>query len=212
MLRTMEIRWFFEGAPPGPLLTWFAEGLHGEPSHLKSWDERNDYYLRFPDCDHAGVKLREGRFEVKSLYGTVEATRFTARVEGKLETWIKLTTRAELDAADRPQEQHVPLEWICVRKQRAQRKYAVPAEGDVRSVLVDIPIERGATVELSELEVLHTPWWTFGFEAFGDQSSDDNLRADLRRVAMTVLESYPGPNLTVDKSRGYPGWLAGLAA
>ena len=61
MLPSVEARWFMRGAVPVEALDW-----------IKRWDlppttpdEREDHYLRLPETAAIGVKLREGRCEVK---------------------------------------------------------------------------------------------------------------------------------------------------
>jgi hypothetical protein len=49
-----------------------------------------------------------------------------------------------------------------------------------------------------------TPWWTVGFEAFGDL---EQVEADLVATVATVASRSPPP-LEAGEATGYPGWLA----
>ena len=66
MLPTTEIRWFFAGDVPAAVGAWFGRAVPAaEPPAA-----RRDYYLQQAERrDDLGVKLREGRVEVKHLTG-----------------------------------------------------------------------------------------------------------------------------------------------
>ena len=64
MFATAEVRWFYEGAVSPEVLEWFEQGeLTPEEQPY-----RVDYYLRLSDRDSLGIKLREGRIEVKQRH------------------------------------------------------------------------------------------------------------------------------------------------
>ncbi|HEV7862505.1 MAG TPA: hypothetical protein VGR20_07380, partial [Acidimicrobiia bacterium] len=60
MQQTAELRWFFRGPPPGPVVAWFERAA--DPPQTRS-----DSYLVLPGTDALGLKVRGGttRFELK---------------------------------------------------------------------------------------------------------------------------------------------------
>lgn len=62
MYPTAEVRWFHRGKVPLDVMAWFLR-LHGEPEEP---GHRVDYYLRLSDADALGIKLRDGRIEIKT--------------------------------------------------------------------------------------------------------------------------------------------------
>src|SRR2546427_265985 len=84
MFTTAEVRWFFEGPVPDEIEQWFCRSnlaLKAAP--------REDHYLLFPAVLGLGLKLREGRLEVKTLIKTLGVRSFTADVAGTVEVWKK---------------------------------------------------------------------------------------------------------------------------
>ncbi len=63
MLLSNELRWFYPGKLPENIQLWFQQNCLIDP--LKSPEEREDVYLYSPGCDYLGIKLRQGRLEVK---------------------------------------------------------------------------------------------------------------------------------------------------
>ncbi len=61
---TLELRWLFGGASPRDVRAWF--GAADAP------EERVDHYLLLPAAHELGIKLRDGRFEVKGRVGPPE--------------------------------------------------------------------------------------------------------------------------------------------
>src|SRR5439155_585332 len=84
MSTTAEVRWFFEGQVPDEIEQWFCRSnlaLKAAP--------REDHYLLFPAVLGLGLKMREGRLEVKSLIKTLGVRSFTADVAGNVQVWEK---------------------------------------------------------------------------------------------------------------------------
>jgi hypothetical protein len=75
---SIEFRFFYHEAPQ-ELKTWFRD----QPL-ARAFPARTDQYLVFPESTYAGVKFREGRFEIKSfvrITGEVVYTDKTVPVE-----------------------------------------------------------------------------------------------------------------------------------
>jgi hypothetical protein len=59
-------------------------------------------------------------------------------------------------------------------------------------------------VELTQLNINGSAWWTLGFEAFGSESS---LTESLETVATWTSKTYQAQKLNAADSSAYPIWL-----
>ena len=99
MLTTAELRWFARGSLPAEIEHWFEQDQLGD--HLAPAEEREDVYLYLPGCDYLGIKMRQGRLEIKWRKAELGVVGFEDRVEGKAEKWVKWTYRgAKLQQPD----------------------------------------------------------------------------------------------------------------
>jgi hypothetical protein len=204
MFPSMEVRWFYQGTIPAEVAEWFHSGT----SRPEEQPPRVDYYLCLKKIDGLGIKLREGRMEVKRRQRQHGILHFHERAAGLVEHWRKWGFGLSTGGGELAHSLLPTSCWLGVQKERQLRKYRVT--GDDR--LVPVPIgeypERGCSVELSTLRVEGQDWWSLCFEAFGDESL---LRQALLLVVEQVLarERVPFP-LDAKASYGYPGWLASL--
>jgi hypothetical protein len=148
------------------------------------------------------VKLRGKTLEVKWRQGELGAMQFGNRWEGKAEKWLKWVCADTM--APVPADILATGKWVEVKKKRAQRLYQVSAPGSLISVPVEAPIPQGCTVELTQLNINGSAWWTLGFEAFGSESS---LTESLQTVATWTSKTYQAQKLNVADSSAYPIWL-----
>ncbi len=90
MLRSAEVRWFILGALPSEVLSWFkgAQALDSEGVQVHE-------YLLFPDCQSVGVKLREGRFEIKAILAASQPVSVKPGIQGRTEEWVKWSFESE---------------------------------------------------------------------------------------------------------------------
>ena len=200
MRASLEMRWFYSGALPKSIAQWFGSDSLG--GYLSPPEEREDIYLLVPSCDYLGVKLRGKTLEVKWRQGELGAMQFGNRWEGKAEKWLKWVCADTM--APVPADILATGKWVEVKKKRAQRLYQVSAPGSLISVPVEAPIPQGCTVELTQLNINGSAWWTLGFEAFGSESS---LTESLQTVATWTSKSYQAQKLNVADSSAYPIWL-----
>jgi hypothetical protein len=204
MFPSMEVRWFYQGTVPVEVAEWF----HSDTNQAEEQPSRVDYYLYLQEIDGLGIKLREGRMEVKRRQCQHGILRFHERAAGLVEHWRKWSFELSMSEGELPHSLVPISSWLGVQKERQLRKFRVT--GDDR--LVPVPAgeypERGCSVELSSLRVEGQDWWSLCFEAFGDESS---LRQTLLLVMEHVLahEQVPFP-LDAKASYGYPRWLASL--
>lgn len=200
MVPSVETRWFIRGGVPKEALNWIQRwelGPH-EP------EKREDHYLSFPGIASIGVKLRDGRFEVKRRDLDLGLAALGSRVTGRLAFWRKWSFKIVDDGSDKSPDSH----WITIEKTRFSRKYSDENSGLVPVDPKSFPA-RGCTVELAVLRVQGAEWWSVGFEAFG--SEDNELRNTLVLVAEKCFNRGTHPTLDGRDSFDYPEWLASLS-
>ena len=200
---TAEVRWFYPGARPERLAAWFARDDPATDNQLP----RVDHYLRLAESDGLGIKLREGRIEIKQRH-TSAPVALTPEAAGLLELWRKwgfgLTANAENGAAV-----GVDAAWIPVEKRRWVRTYQVASDGAVEPILRSLAPVRECSAELTEVLIGRRAWWTLGFEAAGDEAT---LTSTLKAVARHVLAEMGPHTFALHDSYGYPRWLQRLSA
>lgn len=206
MFPTAEVRWFYRGAVPRQILAWFRRGGQ-KPVAVSS---RVDYYLRLADGDgdRLGIKLREGRIEIKQRHGPTRVVRLHDRVAGQVEHWRKWSFPLDQAGSELSGLLLPPSSWIGVEKARRLRTYRVGGDDTIVAVSATEYPERGCSWELTGLRVRGEAWWSLGFEAFGEQAT---LRQRLLLVAEHVLCADEPPVLEVQASFSYPRWLLVLA-
>lgn len=200
MFPTAEVRWFSRGRIPPHVEAWFHQGAGSaerEPGRV-------DHYLLLVHIDSVGIKLREGRIEIKRRVDQQSLVRFHERVAGLVERYHKWSFELNEPDAVFTRATSVAGSWIPVRKERQLRRYRVADDGRVVALTSSASPDRGCELELSGVEVAGRPWWTLAFEAFGDPST---LRADLLAVARHVFATDAPPALPAHESRGYAAWL-----
>lgn len=210
MLASAEVRWFFSGDLPADVLRWFRRG-----DLWAAQPERTDAYLLLPGCDTVGVKLREGRFEVKARTAAPRAVHYPGGVSGHCDAWVKWSREAGSAENLRRFLGDDGERWLEVRKRRFLRGFAVPgdpASHEPREVRIgDVRPPRGCGVEITEVSVAEpepSRWWTLGLEAFDD---DGDPGPCLEAVAQAFFDAAPPPlELGLEASRSYAAWLLGL--
>lgn len=204
-----EVRWFFAGEVPGPVLELFGG---------QSPATRTDHYLNFaPDM---GVKVRgssdpSARLELKGRQRLDGPVLLAPGVAGVAATWIKWSYTAEgapgiLLKACTGDDASVPVE-----KRRFLRQFQLSGGASPREVDLDESLDRGVQLELTRLRVPPAPGgtapvsaWTIGLEAF---PVSPGLEAASHRALAGPLEALAnaGAVLDVEHSASYPDWLLG---
>jgi len=184
MLTSAELRWFKRGKLPEEISKWFQQDdLEGQ---LQQPEEREDVYLYSPGIEYLGLKLRQGRLEIKWRKAELGVRRFGNRVEGKVEKWGKWLCEDSTEESFQLTDVVGKKSWVSVKKVRSQRLY------------------ENCAVELTQLNVRGSDWWSLAFEATGD---DDSLIENLQTVANLVFKTYNGLELQAQDSYAYPSWL-----
>ncbi|MBN1246205.1 MAG: hypothetical protein JXC32_01040, partial [Anaerolineae bacterium] len=200
MWPTAEVRWFSEGAIPEDVQAWFAADF----PLLEVQPPRVDIYFPLVTDDGLGIKLREGRIEIKQRYGSLGAIAFCAGVIGVPELWRKWAFGlvASGGNGEGPGD---PDGWIAVQKARRVRNYALESDADsARAVPKALSSMRGCSMELTQVVADGQEWWTVGFEASGAESE---LGFILETVARQALGECSLLRLGLERSYGYPRWL-----
>jgi hypothetical protein len=184
MLITVELRWFYRGTIPTEIERWFNQDSLG--GQMESPENREDWYLYLPNCDRLGIKLRQGKLEIKWRQAELKVLHFGDLVQGKAEKWAKWTCEDPTSKCFIPAEVAGKESWLSVKKERSQRVY------------------QDCAVELTQLDINGKDWWSLAFEATGE---DDKLMDKLETVASQVFQSYRGSELRSQDSYAYPKWL-----
>jgi hypothetical protein len=163
-----------------------------------------DYYLRIDEGDGLGVKLREGRIEVKQRYGRQEMVRFGESAAGVVERWRKWSFRLAESGIVEAALHGMSASWIGVRKERALRTFQVGGDRRVRAAPGGEVLGAGCGWEVAKVECAGEVWWSVGFEAFGEEVE---RRDTLLSVADHILSAGEAPVLEQEDSYGYPRWL-----
>ncbi len=204
MFPSLEVRWFYQGALPGEVVDWFHD-CEQEPEEQP---HRLDYYLRLGTTDSLGIKLREGRIEVKQRVRQHGVAQLGERATGLVEHWRKWSFGLA-DAGTSFGDILVPVQsWIGVQKQRKLRKYQLAGDDRLLAVGAGEYPERGCAGELTAIRIEEQEWWSLGFEAFGEESS-------LKEILMLAVGQFLSRKRVpfyfhAEHSYGYPSWLARL--
>jgi hypothetical protein len=206
---TAEIRWFWDDpAEAGRCRDWFwsAEAFGGKPGGGK---ERVDEYLWDKDQPELGIKRRGNKpgLEIKGLVARAVCGFQLGDLSGPVDIWTKWST----ESADLQLSQS-----LRIAKVRWLRKWST--DGDVVSELalggneqpLNAPIySTGCNLEFTEIHLPKGgPWWTLGFEAFGELST---VAHSLELVAK-LLNHRNAPPSSAGRCASYPAWIARLRA
>lgn len=206
MFPTVEVRWFYNGLIPDKVLAWFQQGKKALAKPLV----RVDYYLRLPDRDSFGIKLREGKIELKQRQQQYGLVHFHKHVVGQMERWHKWSfTLADETQNPLADIKASPSAWIAVGKARQQWEYYIANNKLVTTRSAEAIPKQGCNLELATVSVAGVKWWTLGFEAYGNVATN---RENLWLVIEHVLAEREPPVLDAQDSFGYPQWLKQLYA
>lgn len=197
VIETSEIRWFYQGAIPESVLEWYDNC----PGEKIAEPNRTDRYFVYVD-NRAGIKIREGRIELKRLTGWTETFTVVMNHTAHREEWRKWSFRlASSNDPGRTGIDSIP-DWIDVSKSRSLRIYQPTAEGKL--VPKEFASSDSCQVELSRIKSNGGWWWSLGFESTGDAERRQRL---LHLVAEKLLNRLRGVDLRDENCYGYPRWI-----
>ncbi|MDB9312287.1 hypothetical protein PN462_04160 [Spirulina sp. CS-785/01] len=205
MFLTVESRWFFPGDIPPDIQDWY---YHRNIPPLTQ-PPRTDYYLQLEN-EALGIKLREGRIEVKhrtQQYGLIP---FSEQVQGNVEEWQKWSFNLTETPPPLVEVENWPNWWPGVRKERKLRKFQVTRAQQVQEVSFETPASQSCEWELTRLSLLgkEDVWWTMGFEASG--AGDADIARETLLCVMRKVLTEGQVIFSAEQSCGYPQWLKKL--
>ncbi|MBD2362437.1 hypothetical protein H6G36_14810 [Anabaena minutissima FACHB-250] len=202
MLTTNELRWFHPGTLPSDILVWFQQNCLID--QLQPPEVREDVYLYAPGSDFLGIKLRQGKLEVKWRKAELGIVDFGKLVAGKAETWAKCSCSDSTGEIFQPATVLGNAAWVSVRKVLYLQLYRVLPDFSLIPLTNHENINNGCSVEITQLIVQNSPWWSLALEANGD---DVRLMANLQATVNSVFNTYQSVELQVANSYAYPHWL-----
>ncbi|MBW4559898.1 MAG: hypothetical protein KME32_01875 [Mojavia pulchra JT2-VF2] len=202
MLISNELRWFYPGKLPEDIKLWFQQNCLIDP--LQSPEAREDIYLYSPGCDYLGIKLRQGRLEVKWRQAEFSVVRFGESVAGQPEKWGKWLCEDSTQESFQPAMVLGNPLWVSVQKVRYSQLFQVLADLTAQPVSDQERIANGCRVEITNLVIQENAWWSLAFEAFGE---NNYLMENLQATASWVFNTYQGTRLLIIDSYAYPHWL-----
>ena len=203
MWPTVEVRWFYPGQVPSSLMAWFRQ-VEGDAEEQPC---RVDHYLRLETTEALGIKLREGRIEIKQRRHRLGLVRFHEPVAGQIEAWRKWSFALTGAVASLGGSLAPASAWIAVEKERTLLLYQVGSGERIVPLPAGSYEPYGCGLELTRIRARGAAWWSLGFEAFGQEA---NLQQSLVAVARHLLASGTVPRLEAAASCGYPRWLEGI--
>ncbi|WP_416672476.1 hypothetical protein [Egbenema bharatensis] len=200
---TLEVRWFLREPIPEGLEQYFQQGP--QPGAIvPTVEARQDWYLRLTQQDDLGIKLREGKVEIKKRVGDRGFCQLSDQVAGRVEDWVKWSFSSEVEVQAFLEE--AMEEWMAVQKTRRQKTYQM-LSGKVTEVIDPAGIASGCTLEVATLEIQNQTWFSLGFEAFGEC---DRRTEVFDRVVQYALARLNFLSLPIEQSFSYPRWLSAI--
>ncbi len=214
MVYSAEMRWFFKNQAETELIEkWFNK----QNLFLADKWDRADIYLWQPGLNKLGVKIREGRVEVKILLADRGILPMINNNSGKANDWVKYSFELrESDEENQALLQQFSSEdlntqkqlWVRVDKERLLLKYSIDLE---KSKLERVPEnnwpQEGCGVELTRIKVNQQTYYTFGFEAFSKSRQEPrNLQVTLQQI----IQDLQVRTLHHQHSYAYPDFLHDL--
>ncbi|MGD2039724.1 MAG: hypothetical protein PVH11_02790 [Anaerolineae bacterium] len=193
MWPSVEVRWFYRGAIPPAVGAWFRAGL----PQASAEPVRTDRYLRLPGNQSLGIKVRGGLLELKQRQESFGLHSFSPRAKGWVERWRKWGFPVDETDASALAWTAPHGHWVDVEKARWTALLPYPLAGSQADWMACL-------VELTQVQAAGQTWWTVGLETAREAPPKLDV---LVAVAREVLQGDGMPELALDASYGYPGWL-----
>jgi len=161
----------------------------------KRESDRTDYYL-LSNLVHTGVKIREGKHEIKARSGQAETRPF-----GLVEHWIKWSSD-EKENIINSIAPHQLVEWMAIEKKRYKKLYEVTGKNVLQPSKKDY-VDDGCGVEFTYIFIPSEKkrLYTLGLEAFATRyTPQHNLYLALDQLELDLahlkdLDSYGYPEM-----------------
>jgi len=193
---TLETRWFFAGRLPAMTFRSSDQKLSFDDVEAES---RVDRYLRQPLTHSSSLKIRHGLLELKWRLADPETIKRDGFVI-ELTSWAKWSWPAPLDANGSSLHW-----WLPVEKHRKTRRWLQTEKGfqNIAQEPEPEPDETFCDVEIVEIRLFGTPYWSLCFEASGPER-----RSFLIGLTDKYLKGGWDQPITAGKCQAYPAWLA----
>ncbi|MCK0159167.1 hypothetical protein [Allomuricauda sp. F6463D] len=195
MHRTREIRWFFQNEKE-QLTNWFQQ------LNCTSMRSRTDFYLDINNED-IGIKLREGKIEVKHRIGTRANGGLNHNIWGCFDEFLKWSFNVQ--EQDRVLSKIIDFEhceWIPVqKKQKVVQLTAVNGENKLKPISEHLT--SGCQLEYSTITIFNQKWYTLALEWFGEPYVE---------LENSIISEMMGSiKLHMKESFGYANFLSKLS-
>jgi hypothetical protein len=197
MLKSTEIRWFFEGKIPINVTKILKE------ASLDISENRIEHYLLVQGCDNIGIKIRNSRLEIKRRQDVQPYYLSKLNISGNIERWERWewndkTACTEIEQLIYKDDKNP---WIKVDKKRWQKKFTV-RDNDL-ILLPSQQLYSDFAMEITKLKLNKKSYWTVGFDSFTRQD---------RSFFDRLIEICPILQFKVDFKKewsfGYPHWIS----
>ncbi|TVR84469.1 MAG: hypothetical protein EA405_01510 [Rhodospirillales bacterium] len=185
----------------------WLRGLAGRRPGTLSLDDvawRQDRYLVRPGCTDLGIKIREGRLEVKGRLAIDGLAGLGRAGQGCVESWAKWSLPP--DPRGGAWWQHLAqveagAGFVTVAKHRWLWSGALGTDPGPNAPQIQVEVTRLRCGRGDETEA-----WTLGIEAAPLAAWPGH---EFTEVTACLLDAAALPVLTASRSMGYPAWLAG---
>jgi len=209
MVSSQEVRWFIEGSiERHPALKRWIESDVSHPKWIGRLGGKPDAYLVIPGAVDMGLKWREGQLQIKGLESSLGTQVFRGGHAGTVERWMKWSYAGN-DIHEAFGGWFRSSRVVEVFKTRCLRKLRLnPFRHEAIEVEPDALIDRGGSLEVTDLRVNATAYCSVAFETFPNDSA---MHEDFTALVNKFLGELEGVELTASNSMSYPAWLQTLA-
>jgi hypothetical protein len=196
LFQSLEIRWFSENPIPATE-RWF------EKYDLISaaQDIRTDYYLIPALSKGMGIKLREGKIEIKSRLAKSIAKDILPNVSGLEERYQKWSFPINESTEEFQKLISDSTNWLPVIKERRALILDDSDNSDIQN-RIHAPgtiLQAGCQFEYTRIFISNKTFFTIGLECFGKDYSGPDL--------MTLRDFFGDSELSLNNSMGYVDFL-----
>jgi len=208
MFPSHEVRWFLDGSiDQHPQLRKWVEDGAKRPAWIGRLGGRPDAYLVVPGAMDMGIKWREGQLQIKGLESSLGAQVFSGGHQGNVERWIKWSYQGK-SIEDSFRAWFEKPRIIEVFKTRCLRRLRInPFTHALVEVGAEEPIDRGGSLEVTDLRAGGNAYCSVAFEAF---PNDSGMHGDFTILVNAFLEKLQEVRLSESNSMSYPAWLQTL--
>jgi hypothetical protein len=197
MFATAEVRWFYKGFESDDNYLKVIKNI----PQFEEQPARVDHYHYFNSEGSMGIKIREGRIEIKNRFRDYGIVLINRQIEGKVECWYKWSFEIIQTDSIYQKVLNSNSPWVSVKKERKLCKYKITKDKQVIVLPKGEYSKNVCNFELTNIIIRGKKWWSLGFEAYGDGSS---LYENLILVAKNVFSYVQIPHLKANDSFSYP--------